>query len=340
MNKTKHTEISSLGEFGLIERVTAPFKSSNKSTVKGVGDDAAVIDTGDSYTLISTDLMSEGVDFDLTYFPLQHLGYKSVVVGISDILAMNGMPEQVTISLAISSKFSVEMIEQFYKGVEIACQEYGVDLVGGDTAPSVNGLIISVSAIGSVAKDKIAYRSGAKENDLICVTGDLGGAYMGMHLLEREKRAFDGHPNPTPKFEGYEYILQRQLRPSARPDIIETLATNGTTPTSMIDISDGLSSELLHICKESECGARIYLNRLPIAKQTYAMAEELNIDPVVAAINGGDEYELLFTAPLSAQDALFAMGVDVIGHITSQESGVMLVTPDDQEVRITAQGWK
>lgn len=336
-----HTDISELGEFGFIERLCAPFEAKNPSTVRGCGDDAAVIDSGAAtYTLLSTDLLLEGVNFDLTYFPLRHLGYKTVVAGISDILAMNGIARQVTISLGISARFSVEMIEEFYAGVKRACDDYNVDMVGGDTLASVNGLTISVSALGEVAKEKITYRSGARVHDIICLTGNLGAAYMGLHLLEREKRAFDGHPNPQPKFEGYEYILGRQLRPAARQDIIKRLDESGIVPTSMIDISDGLSSELLHICKSSNKGARVYLNRLPIAKETYEMAEELHSDPVVAALNGGEDYELLFTVPVSRQEEIFALGIDVIGHITDPSAGAALVTPDGGEVEIMAQGWK
>lgn len=340
MDDTKRTEIAELGEFGLIDRICAPFEPQQKTTVKGCGDDAAVLDAGDRYGLVSTDLMLEGVHFDLTYFPLQHLGYKAVVVAVSDILAMNGTPQQVLVSLGISSRFSVEMIDRFYEGVRAACSDYKTDLVGGDTSASVNGLTISVTATGDVDKDKIAYRSGAGANDLICLTGDLGAAYMGLHLLEREKWACDGHPNPEPKFEGYEYILRRQLKPDARVDVVEKLAQSGIVPTSMIDISDGLSSELLHLCKASDKGARIYLNRLPIAKQTYAMADELHSDPVVAALNGGDDYELLFTVPLARRQEVFALGVDVIGHMTEAGTGAALVTPDGQEIALQAQGWK
>ena len=340
MKNEHRTEIATLGEFGLIDRICEPFVARNPTTVKGCGDDAAVIDAGDRYLLVSTDLLLEGVDFDLTYFPLQHLGYKSVVRGISDILAMNGTPRQILLSLGISSRFSVEMIDAFYEGVRAACERFGTDLAGGDTNASVNGLTIGVTATGDVAKDRIAYRSGAQATDLICLTGDLGAAYMGLHLLEREKRACNGHPNPKPQFEGHEYILQRQLRPEARTDIVEALAENGIVPTSMIDLSDGLASDILHLCKRSDKGVRIYLNRLPIAKETYAMAEELNSDPVVAALNGGDDHELLFTVPLSKQDEIFGMGIDVIGHITEAGTGVMLVTPDGQEIAIRAQGWK
>lgn len=340
MEQERRTQIATLGEFGLIDRICTPFAAQQPTTVKGCGDDAAVIEAGERYLLSSTDLLLEGVHFDLTYFPLQHLGYKTVVAGISDILAMNGAPRQVMISLGLSARFSVEMVDAFYEGIRAACTEYEVDLVGGDTSASVNGLIISITALGDVEKNRIAYRSGAQVNDLICLTGDLGAAYMGLHLLEREKRACDGQPNPQPQFAGYEYILQRQLRPVARLDVVENLAKQGIIPTAMIDISDGLSSELLHLCKASDKGVRIYLNRLPIAKQTYAMAEELHSDPVVAALNGGDDFELLFTVPLAMQQEVFALGMDVIGHVTASGTGAMLVTPDDQEIALQAQGWK
>lgn len=344
MSEKKRTEISTLGEFGLINELTKDLKMVNKSTVLGVGDDAAVLEPcadDKQYMLLSSDLLLEGINFDLTYFPLKHLGYKSVVVGISDILAMNGTPRQLTISLGISTRFSIEDIKELYMGIEKACEEYGVDLVGGDTTSSLTGLTISVSAVGSVDKDKISYRRGAQTNDLICITGDLGAAYMGLHLLEREKLALKEHPDPQPKFEGYEYLLERQLKPQARKDIIDALAAASIVPTSMIDLSDGLASDLLHICKSSHCGARIYLDRMPIAKETYAMAEELNSDPVVAALNGGDDYELLFTVPLSLQEQIFRLGgIDVIGHITAENTGVALVTPDDKEIEITAPGHK
>ncbi len=339
MAEEQYTPIASLGQFAFVDRLCSPFVPSNPSTVKGCGDDAAVINVGDKYTLFTTDLLLEGVQFDLTYFQLQYLGYKAVVAGISDILAMNGTPRQVMLALGISSRFSVEMVEHLYEGVRYACRDYKVDLSGGDTSASVNGLTIAVSAVGEVAKDKIVYRNGAQVNDLICVTGALGGAYMGLHLLEREKYALDGHPNPHPKFDGYEYLLERQLRPSARLDIIEELAKINLVPTSMIDITDGLASEILHICKDSNKGARIYLNRLPIAQQTHKMAEELHRDPVVAALNGGDDFELLFTVPLSRQEDVFAMGIDVIGYITEAGSGSALVAPDDQLIPIQAPGW-
>lgn len=339
----KRTEISELGEFGLIKEVSKEFSNNSNSTLYGIGDDAAVIDNGDKkyLSLISTDLLIEGVNFDLTYFPLRHLGYKTVVVGINDIYAMNGDAEQIIIALGISSKLSVEDIKEFYDGVKIACNEYGVDLVGGDTSASINGLTISVTAIGRVERKRIAYRNGAKLNDLICITDNLGASFMGLHLLEREKRVLSDVDNPTPKFEGYEYILERQLKPRAPKDIITALKNADIVPTSMIDVSDGLSSDLIHICKDSDCGARIYLNRIPIAKQTYAMADELNFDPVVAAMNGGDDNILLFTVPLSLQEQIMRLGgVEVIGHITAKNTGIMLTTPDNSDIEIKAQGHK
>ncbi len=340
MEEKKRTEIAEIGKFGLIERICSRVEPQNASTVKGCGDDAAVIDAGDRYVLLSTELLLEGVHFDLTYYPLQHLGYKAVVAGISDILAMNGTPRQVELALGIPARFSVEMVDQLYDGIQAACDRYRTDLAGGDTTASVNGLAIGVTAAGDVAKDRIAYRSGAKPNDLICLSGDLGAAYMGLHLLEREKRACDGQPDPKPQFEGHEYILGRQLKPEARADIVERLAEAGIVPTSMIDITDGLASETLHLCKSSGCGARIYLDRLPIARQTHDMAEELHADPVVAALNGGQDYELLFTVPLSKQQEIFALGVDVIGHVTAAGTGAMLVTPDGSEIALKAPGWK
>ena len=334
------TPISGLGKVAFAERLYGGFATKNPATVSGYGDDAAVIDTGAGYTLVAMKLILEGASFDLTYFPLQHLGYKAVAEGISGILAMNGTPRQVMVSAGISARFSVEMMEQIYEGVKAACTDYDADFAGGDISASVNGLALSVTAIGDVAKDKISYRNGAKNNDLICITGDLGAAYMGLRLLEREKYAMDGMPNPQPRFEGHEYVLRRQLKPSARLDVIEALAGNGVVPTSMAVVFDGLASELLHICKDSDAGARIYLDRLPIAKETYAMAEEMHIDPVVAALNGGDDLELLFTVPLSEKDKIFSMGIDVVGHITTSETGAALVTPAGQEIPLKAPGWK
>ncbi len=338
------TEISQLGEFALIERLTKGLTPNNLTTRKGPGDDAAVITLSEDtpYVLLSTDLLLEGVDFDLTYFPMQHLGFKAVTVGASDILAMNGTPTQITIALGVSAKISVEQLDEFYAGVRLACAELGCDLAGGDTAPSVNGLAIAVSALGTVPRDKITYRSGAKENDLICITRDLGAAYLGLHLLEREKRALEDVDNPTPQFEGYEYLLARQLCPRARKDITDGLRTAGIVPSSMIDISDGLASDLLHICRASRCGARIYLDRLPIAKETHELAGVMHIDPVVAALNGGGDHELLFTVPPSLQETVLGLGlgIEIVGHITSQSSGAALVTPDGADVPLKAQGFK
>ncbi len=333
--------IASLGEFGLIEHITSEFAAQNPSTVRGSGDDAAVIDAGEKFLLVSTDLLLEGIHFDLTYTPLAHLGYKTVVAGISDIYAMNGRPRQATISVGLSAKLDLRQVEEFYKGVRFACEQYGVDLAGGDTSSSLTGFSISVTAIGEVEKEKIAYRAGAQVNDLICVTGNLGAAYMGLHLLEREKRALAGVADPKPRFEGYSYILQRQLKPEAQAELIESLDENGIVPTAMIDISDGLASEMLHICKASGVGARIYLDKLPIARETYAMAEELNADPVVAALNGGDDYEMLFTVPLALREKLMNVpGIDLIGHITAAGTGAALVTPDGEEIALQAPGWK
>lgn len=342
MNTDKRTEIATLGEFGLIDRLTEPFGTSNPSTIKGPGDDAAVLDTGgDAYTLLSTDMLLEGVDFDLTYFPLKHLGYKSVVVGCSDIYAMNGRPTGITVSIGVSAKLSVENLDELYEGIRAACEDYGIDLLGGDTRASVTGLVISISTVGTVDKDKITYRNGAKLHDLICITRDLGSAYLGLKLLEREKIALQGVQNAQPKFEGYEYLLRRQLKPEARRDVIEELAAQGIVPTSMIDLSDGLASELLHICRSSKCGARIYLERMPIAREVNKLAEEMHLDPVTAALNGGDDHELLFTVPLAMQDKLmqFGYGVEVIGHITEESTGAALVTPDGTTIALKAQGF-
>lgn len=333
--KTKtQTPISSLGEFKLIDRLTEPFKATQGSTITAVGDDAAVIDCGDKYMLMSTDLMLEGIHFDLTYTPLKHLGFKAVVVAISDICAMNARATQLTVSLGLSSKISVEMLEELYEGINAACEAYGVDLVGGDTSASVNGLTISLSAIGFVDKDRVVYRSGAKVNDLICVTGSLGAAYMGLRLLDREKRVLADVDDPKPKFDGYTYLLQRQLRPEARVDIIEQMEGMNIKPSSMIDISDGLAFDLRHICSASKVGARIYLDRLPIPKEVNDLCEELNNDPLTAVFNGGDDYELLFTLPVEKQDLAVALGADIIGHITAEQSGVALVTPDDREISL------
>ena len=339
--REEKTQISELGEFGLIDRLTAGFTPRNASTVKGYGDDAAVIDAGECYMLITTDMMLEGVDFDLVYFPLKHLGYKLVVRGINDILAMNGRPQQIMVSVGVSSKFCVEDLEELYGGIRQACEDYGLDLAGGDTTASVNGLALSIQAIGSVAKDKIVYRSGARENDIVCITGDLGAAYMGLHLLEREKRIYAGNDSPQPQFEGHEYILRRQLKPYAPIEVIDALAAEGIVPTSMIDLSDGLASDILQICKSSGCGVRLYLERIPIARETHRMAEELHADPVVAALNGGDDNELMFTVPVTEQARIAKIGgIDIIGHITSASAGTHLITPDGTALSITAPGFK
>lgn len=336
------TEISELGQFALIDRLTANFKTRNKSTIKGVGDDAAVIAAGrDSALLVSTDTLFEGVDFDLTYFPLKHLGYKAVVIGASDILAMNALPEQIFLSLGISAKLPVEALDDFYEGVRTACSELNIDLAGGDTSASFTGFTIAITTTGRALKKNIVYRSGAKQNDLICITGNLGAAYMGLHLLEREKRVLKDVQNPEPQFAGYEYLLEKFLKPRARKDIIDSLAEEGIVPTSMTDLSDGLASDMMQICKASECGARIYLERIPIARQTHQMAEELHTDPVVAALNGGEDHELLFTLPLAMRDKIADIGsIDVIGHITAPERGACLVTPDGSEIKLKAQGFK
>ena len=342
MSQRKRTEIAELGEFGLIDHLTKDFTPSNKTTLRGVGDDAAVVAAGrDDGIVISTDSLLEGIDFDLTYFPLKHLGYKAATVGVSDILAMNAKPEQLIISLGVSSKIPVEALEDLYDGMAFACKELGVDLVGGDTSASMTGLVINITAIGRAKRKAIAYRSGAQFNDLICITGNLGAAYMGLQLLEREKRVLSNVENPEPQFKGYEYLLQRYLKPRARKDIIDLLAEEKIVPTSMIDLSDGLASDVLQICKASKCGARIYLDRIPIAKQTTQLAEEMHADPVVAALNGGDDYELMFTVPLAMQEQVMRLGVvDVVGHITRESTGAYLVTPDGSDIKLRAQGFK
>ena len=342
MSQRKRTEIAELGEFGLIDHLTKDFSPANKTTLRGVGDDAAVVAAGrDDGIVISTDSLLEGIDFDLTYFPLKHLGYKAATVGVSDMLAMNARPEQIILSLGVSSKIPVEALEDLYEGMAFACKELGVDLVGGDTSASMTGLVINITAIGRAKRKQISYRSGAQFNDLICITGNLGAAYMGLQLLEREKRVLSNVENPEPQFKGYEYLLQSYLKPRARKDIIDLLAEEKIVPTSMIDLSDGLASEVLQICKASKCGARIYLDRIPIAKQTTQLAEEMHADPVVAALNGGEDYELMFTVPLAMQEQVMRLGVvDVVGHITRESTGAYLVTPDGSDIKLRAQGFK
>ncbi|MDR0232380.1 MAG: thiamine-phosphate kinase [Dysgonamonadaceae bacterium] len=333
-------DISSLGEFGLIRRLTENISLKNASSVKGVGDDAAVLKYNKKEVLITTDLLLEGIHFDLTYVPLKHLGYKSAVVNFSDIYAMNGTPKQITVSLGISNRFSVENLEDFYEGLKLACEVYGVDIVGGDTSASLTGLCISITCIGEVEKSKVTYRTGAKDTDLICVSGDLGAAYMGLQLLEREKTVFKGESDFTPDFTGKEYLLERQLKPEARKDIAQFLAEKEIVPTSMIDVSDGLSSELLHICYESKVGCRIYEERIPIDYQTAVMAEQFNMNLTTAALNGGEDYELLFTVPLALHEQITEMkGVSVIGHICKQSLGSALITRDGNEIALQAQGW-
>jgi len=340
MMENKETEISQLGEFGLIERLTKDIPLKNSSSQLGVGDDAAILRSGGMDTLVTTDLLLEGIHFDLRYVPLKHLGYKAAVVNFSDIYAMNGQPKQITVSLGISSRFTVEHIEELYAGIRLACEIYGVDLVGGDTSASVTGLVISITCIGEVAKDEAVLRSGAKPTDIICVSGDLGAAYMGLQLLERENRVAAGSKDFEPDFAGREYILERQLKPEARKDIIALLHEHGIKPTSMMDVSDGLSSELLHICKSSGVGCRVYEDRIPIDYQTAVMAEEFNMNLVVAAMNGGEDYELLFTVPLTDNDAIDKIkGIKKIGYITKPELGAAMVTRDGGEIELTAQGW-
>lgn len=334
------TEIAELGEFGLIKHLTENIKLTQPTSKKGVGDDAAVIDNKDKQTLVATDLLLEGIHFDLTYFPLKHLGYKAAVVNFSDIYAMNGIPQQITVSLGISKRFSVEDLEDFYDGIKLACHIYNVDIVGGDTTSSLTGFTISITCIGIADSDSIIYRNGAKDTDLICVSGDLGAAYMGLQLLEREKTVFSGEKDFQPDFSGKEYILERQLKPEARKDIMVELNKLNIMPTSMIDVSDGLSSDLLHICTQSNVGCRIFEERLPIDYQTAMMAESFNMNVSTVALNGGEDYELLFTVPLSLYEQVkIVPGVHVIGHITEVAAECKFVTRDEQEMELKAQGW-
>lgn len=340
MQERNRTEIATLGEFGLIKHLTEDIEIKNESTKYGVGDDAAVLEYPDKEVLVTTDLLMEGVHFDLTYVPLKHLGYKAAIVNISDIYAMNGTPKQMTISIALSKRFSIEDMEDFYAGIKLACALHNVDIVGGDTTSSLTGLAISITCIGEADKDKVVYRNGAKPTDLICVSGDLGGAYMGLQLLEREKTVFKGEKDVQPDFAGKEYLLERQLKPEARGDIIKKLAELNIKPTSMMDISDGLSSELMHICSQSHTGCRIYEEHIPIDYQTAVMAEEFNMNLTTCALNGGEDYELLFTVPISDHEKVAGMeGIRLIGHITKPELGCALITRDGQEFELKAQGW-
>lgn len=336
----QQTEISQLGEFGLIDRLTKDLPKVNSSTVKSVGDDAAVLSYPDTQVLVSSDMLIEGIHFDLTYMPLKHLGYKAAVVNFSDIYAMNGTPRQITVSLGVSARFTVEHLESLYSGIRLACDIYGVDLIGGDTTASRSGLVISITCIGDASEGTVVGRDGAKDTDLICVSGDLGSAYMGLQLLEREKVASAGQKDFIPKFEGKEYLVERQLKPEARKDIIAKLKEEGIIPTAMIDVSDGLSSELIHICKSSHTGCRIYEDRIPIDYQTAVMAEELGMNLVTAALNGGEDYELLFTVPLHYHEKMEKMeGVRVIGHITKEDLGCAMITRDGNEIPLKAQGF-
>ena len=340
---SKEREISEVGEFGLIDLLTKDFPLRNESSRKGVGDDAAVLSYGDKEVLVTTDLLLEGIHFDLRYVPLKHLGYKAAIVNFSDIYAMMGTPKQIVVSLGVSSRFTVDHIEELYSGIRLACDLYGVDLVGGDTSASVTGLVISVTCIGEGKKDEIVYRDGAKPTDLICVSGDLGAAYMGLQLLERENRVAAERKTQEPfqpDFAGKEYILERQLKPEARKDIVQMLKDKDIHPTSMMDVSDGLSSELLHICKASGVGCRVYEDRIPIDYQTACMAEEFNMNMVTAAMNGGEDYELLFTVPLTDNEKVEKLeGVKVIGYVTDKDLGAAMITRDGQEMPIRAQGW-
>jgi thiamine-monophosphate kinase len=334
------TELSALGEFKLIDRLTSDVNIYNSTTIKGVGDDAAVIDLGDEYQVITTDMLLEGVHFDLSYVPLRHLGYKSVAVNVSDIAAMNAIPEQITVGIAVSNRFAVEALDEIYAGIKIACENYNVDLVGGDTTTSRSGLVISITALGRVPKDKIAYRSRAKKGDIICVTGDLGGAYMGLQVLEREKQVFLSNPEVQPELTGKDYIIQRQLKPEARMDLIYELRDLGVIPTAMIDVSDGLASEILHLCRNSKVGARVYEEKIPIHGETYNTAAEFNLSPTTVALNGGEDYELLFTINQADFEKIkHQPDISYIGYISENENEAQLITKSGNVATLTAQGW-
>ncbi len=342
LENSGRTELTSLGEFGLINHLTEHVEIYNpESSVKGIGDDAAVIKYDNTKsTLVSTDMLVEGVHFDLTYAPLKHLGYKAITVNLSDICAMNGIPKQVTVSIAASNRFSVEALEELYAGMLYACKKYKVDLVGGDTTSSTSGLIISVTAIGEAKQEDIVYRNGAKEKDLVCVTGDLGGAYMGLQILEREKFVFKDNPQLQPDLEGNDYILERQLKPEARVDIIELFKSLDIKPNAMIDVSDGLASELMHLCTQSGVGCELYEDKIPLDPQTFDRAREFSLDPTVCALSGGEDYELLFTLPMSAYDTIKNLpDFTIIGHITPKSAGLNLIAKAGTSHPITAQGW-
>lgn len=334
------TAIHELGEFGLIDYLTKAVEITEPSTIKGIGDDAAVLDFKDKKTLISTDLLLEGVHFDLRYVPLKHLGYKAVQVNLSDIYAMNGKASQITFSIGLSSKFPLEAVEEIYEGALIACKKFNVDLIGGDTSASTQGLVISVTSIGYADEHKIAYRSAAKEGDLLCVSGDLGGAYVGLQLLEREKKIFLENPNIQPDLEGKDYIVERQLKPEARKDIVELFDIYDIQPNAMIDISDGLASEIIHICKASKVGCKLYEEKIPIDPMTYETAREFGLDPTVCALSGGEDYELLFTVPQDQYDKIKnQLDITIIGHITEENAGCEMISKSGNVYPISAQGW-
>ena len=337
---TQKTSLADLGEFGLINHITKYFKIENASTVTGIGDDAAVLDASKKQTLVTTDLLIEGVHFDLSYMPLKHLGYKAVMVNLSDVYAMNGAAEQITVSIAVSNRFPLEAIEELYSGIQLACETYKVDLVGGDTTSSTKGILISVTAIGKVEKEDIVLRSGAKETDLIVVSGDLGAAYLGLQVLEREKQVFNVDPNNQPDLDSYTYLIERQLKPEARRDVAGFLKELAIKPTAMIDISDGLSSEIMHICSQSKVGCKIYEEKLPLDPQVISACEEFNLDSTMVALSGGEDYELLFTVPIADFEAIKGNpNFSIIGHITAENQGLNLVTRASQEIELKAQGW-
>jgi len=339
-DNSSDTNLAELGEFGLIKHLTQHIELYQPSTIKGVGDDAAVINNEDLQTVISTDILIEGVHFDLTYVPLRHLGYKSVIVNLSDVYAMNAHPKQILVSIALSNRFKLEAIEELYSGMLAACKKYKVDLVGGDTTSSLSGLVISITAIGGVKKEDITYRNGAKETNLLCVSGDLGGAYMGLQVLEREKSVFKENPKLQPDLEGKDYLLERQLKPEARKDIIETLHSLGIKPTAMIDVSDGLSSEILHLCSQSDVGVELYEEKIPIDSLTYETAREFNLDPTLCSLSGGEDYELLFTVDINEYDKLKnSMDITIIGHITDKAKGCNMISKSGTVHELKAQGW-
>ncbi len=340
MPPKKPTPLSELGEFSLIDLLTKNFVNNNASTLFGIGDDAAVLDPGGRCMVVTSDMLMEGIHFDLVYTPLKHLGYKAVIVNLSDVYAMNAEPRQIIVSIALSSKFSVQAVEELYSGIRLACEQYGVDLVGGDTVSSLTGLAISITALGDAAKEDISYRDGAKVNDLVCVSGNLGAAYLGLQVLEREKTVYKDNPSLQPELSGYDYILERQLKPEAGRKIFESLREKEVIISSMIDVSDGLSSEILHICKKSDRGCRIYHEKIPIHPQTIQTAEEFHIEPLICALHGGEDYELLFTVPLSEYDKVSSLeGISIIGNITEKEEGINLVTREGTLLPLTAQGW-